>query len=200
MVTSFWEQLCAISPIAWIGMITGLLGVWWSIKERAIAWPAFIACYLCYIYLYRSLPVFTVMNTVFLIISAYGWFQWSRGKSESEAFGQPGRMSKKQRLIASAYIIPTIIGTTYLLKASGDETPYPFWDATAGVIALCAQWLLSRKRIECWALWIASDIIYAMVFISYRDWPTVILFTALIGLAIKGWKDWHCQISHPSST
>ena len=35
-------QLSAISPIDWFAMITGIVGVYLSIKERILAWPFFM--------------------------------------------------------------------------------------------------------------------------------------------------------------
>ena len=44
-------QLSAISPIDWFAMITGIVGVYLSIKERILAWPFFILCYAAYVYI-----------------------------------------------------------------------------------------------------------------------------------------------------
>lgn len=45
------SQLGAISPIDWFAMVTGITGVYLSIKEKIVAWPLFILCYSCYVYI-----------------------------------------------------------------------------------------------------------------------------------------------------
>ena len=37
--------------LEYIGTIAGILGVWFSIKEKIITWPTFIICYTIYVFL-----------------------------------------------------------------------------------------------------------------------------------------------------
>ena len=72
-------QLSVISPIDWFAMITGIVGVYLSIKERILAWPFFILCYASYVYIsFRgSYYAFGGMNVIFVFVATYGWFRWS---------------------------------------------------------------------------------------------------------------------------
>lgn len=195
MLTEFREQLLAISPIEWAGMLTGFLGVWWSIQEKVAAWPAYILCYAAYIYLSIDfgLKAFTALNLIFIVISLYGWRQWKLGQSDEAGAQHPSLMTQRARIIAGAAIIAVtlLIGT---ILTNTNEAYFPYWDAAACATALAAQWLLSRKKIETWLLWILSDSIYLGIFIVNKSWPTVLLFAAFIVLAAKGWRDWSRSI------
>ena len=197
MLAQLWEQILAISPFEWLGMVTGFIGIWLSIKERVAAWPAFIVCYACYIYIsvQYQLHAFTALNAVFIVISAYGWIHWSRSSASTQSEAQKPTLTTKRALYAILVICLLSALTLSQILLSTDGAQFPYWDALACSLALVAQWLLSRKKAETWLFWILSDLIYVGIFFHNQAWPSVILFTGFIVLAIKGWKDWNHQIT-----
>ena len=66
--------------LEYIGTIAGILGVWFSVKEKIITWPTFIICYTIYVFLAFKAGLLANMslNIVFIILSAYGWWQWNQ--------------------------------------------------------------------------------------------------------------------------
>ena len=69
------DQLLATSWIEWLGTITGVVGVYLSIKEKVVAWLLFIVCYSAYVYLSWQAELYAAlkMHVVFIVISIYGW-------------------------------------------------------------------------------------------------------------------------------
>ncbi|MEO0508897.1 MAG: nicotinamide riboside transporter PnuC [Verrucomicrobiota bacterium] len=193
MLEKFVEQLVATSWVEWLGMVTGILGVWLSIKEKVTAWPFFIACYGCYVYISLdfNLHAFMVMNLAFIGVSAYGWINWGR-VSIGEAL--PIRKSTRGELLRIAVFL---VGFTFAMGyflGKGGESALPYLDAFAATTAFAAQWMLSRKQIETWLLWLVSDFVYLGIFFQNQAWPSVLLFAVFIGLAIKGWRDWKLEL------
>ncbi len=147
---TLWLQLKAISPIDWFAMLTGIVGVWLSIKEKIAAWPLFILCYAAYVYIsFRSgYYAFGGMNIIFVGVAAYGWFKWaSSGNAET---GEPvaiAHLPARTRLSIAALICLGTLSIGWLLSFSG-EARLPYFDAFATSCALCAQWMLSRKYAE----------------------------------------------------
>ena len=68
------DQVLATSWIEWLGTLTGILGVYLSIKEKIAAWPLFILCYTAYVTLSweAGLLAALLMNLVFIALSIYG--------------------------------------------------------------------------------------------------------------------------------
>lgn len=191
---TFLQQLAANPAVEWIGTVTGIAGVWLSIKEKILAWPSFILCYACYVYISYDfgLPALMGMNIVFIGISFYGWAKWTRsGNNEAKVHVSTTTRSHWPRVIA--FICTGTIGLGWLLTQSGGATQ-PYADAFAASCGLTAQWMLSRKHIETWIFWLISDVTYLILFALGGLWPTVVLFTIFTGLAIKGWRDWGRQI------
>ncbi|MGB0744457.1 MAG: nicotinamide riboside transporter PnuC [Opitutales bacterium] len=195
MLETFLQQLAATSWVEWLGMATGIMGVWLSIKEKVAAWPLFIVCYCSYVYISFDfgLHAFMGLNVVFIGISIYGWLKWKRmiGGEQSEL--PITRTANAHWPWLGLFIAVATASTGWLLARNG-EANLPYLDAFAASCGFAAQWLLSRKQIETWVFWIITDIIYLGIFIRGQSWPSVILFAAFIGLAIKGWLEWQNSV------
>ncbi len=185
------SQLGAISPIDWFAMVTGITGVYLSIKEKIFAWPLFILCYSCYVYIsFRgNYYAFGGMNILFVMLASYGWFKWASAKDGGEGKVKVSHLNPQHRWIVGAFICLGTLGLGWLLSRTG-EARLPYYDAFATCCALSAQWMLSRKHIENWYFWIVADCVWLVFFLNDRIWPSVVLFSVFIGLAIKGSLEW----------
>ena len=196
MLDLFLEQLVQTSWVEWLGMFTGIIGVWLSIKQKNAAWLLFIACYCCYIYIsfQFAMHAFMGMNIVFIGISLYGLFKWTRPQNKNRLKQLPvSATPKKLWPIIIVLLLAGTFGIGYLLQALG-EASLPYLDAFATSCGFIAQWMLSRKHVENWLLWIVSDIVYLSLFIMNKSIPSVILFAMFIILASKGWRDWNKEL------
>jgi nicotinamide mononucleotide transporter len=191
MLNTFLEQLALISGIEWLAMVTGIVGVWLSIKEKIGAWPLFIICYASYVYIsYQfGLHAFMGMNIAFIGISIYGWFKWSSSSSERMEVAHISRTPTKHLVVAALLLCIGTLAIGKTLQITG-EAYMPYLDAFATCCGFIAQWMLSRKHVETWALWIVTDIIYIGLLGSQGSWSSVVLFSIFILLAIKGGRDW----------
>lgn len=191
MLDQFLNQLATTDPIEWLGMATGIAGVYLSIKEKALAWPFFIICYGSYTYIgyENGLSAFIGMNIVFIGISLYGWKKWSAQKAADAEIIRPTHTAHKDWPYVGLFVLCGTLLAGFLLSRL-DQARLPYLDAFATCCGFTAQWMLSRKHIETWIFWILTDIVYLSIFLQGQSWPSVILFVVFIGLAIKGWKEW----------
>lgn len=196
MLDTFLEQLALTTWVEWLGMVTGIVGVWLSIKEKLAAWPLFIICYTSYVYIsYQfGLKAFMGMNIIFIGISIYGWIKWSRTPAEGTPELPVSKTQSKHWALVAVFISAGTLGIGWLLQSTG-EANLPYLDAFATCCGFVAQWMLSRKHIETWLFWIVTDLIYVGLFAMGASWPSVILFATFIGLAIKGYIDWRGQLA-----
>lgn len=185
------DQLLATSWIEWLGTITGVVGVYLSIKEKVVAWLLFIICYSAYVYLSWEAGLYAAlkMNTVFIVISIYGWLSWSKSTNATGSARDIAHTPSSQLLIAGCFILLGALGFGWGLS-SYTEAYMPYLDAFAMSCAFTAQWMLSRKYIENWLCWIVADIIYVGLWGAQGYYVSVGLFIIFIVLAIKGWFEW----------
>ena len=56
--------------------------------------------------------------------------------------------------------------------------------------SLVGQYLLMRKRIENWLVWIVVDIIYVPILWYKQLYPTSVLYALYLGVAVYGYWEW----------
>ena len=85
-------------------------------------------------------------------------------------------------------IISTIgIGTFFRYNT---DASLPYVDALTTSMSLIAQWMIARKKIENWLLWIVADVIYVGMYVFKHLYLTSLLYFIFIILAIIGWQQW----------
>lgn len=200
MLDSIVTQIQATSWLEWLGTITGIVGVWLSIKEKLAAWPLFITCYSCYVFLTFAAELYAalMMNLVFIGLSFYGWWRWSRNaKAGSEAHRISATPLRSWFICGLLWIIGTAsIG--YLLSEYSSAFR-PYFDAFATSGAFIAQWMLGRKQYGTWLCWIISDSVFITLWHAQGYWLTLILYTVFIILAVKGWREWRNSLIRRST-
>jgi nicotinamide mononucleotide transporter len=86
-----------------------------------------------------------------------------------------------------AAVATVLMGYTLATKT---DAALPYWDSTATVLSLVAQWMLARKLIENWLVWIAVDVLSIGIYLAKGLYPTTVLYAAFLVLAALGWVEW----------
>ncbi|MBC7655007.1 MAG: nicotinamide mononucleotide transporter [Oligoflexus sp.] len=186
------EQFLAITWIEWFGTITGALCVYLAAKENILNWPIAILSVVTYIYIFYNAKLYgdTILQFYFLGTSVYGWYYWSYGKSDSLKSERPvGSLVKKDWIIIIMIqiVLSIIIG---VLLAKYTDTDVPFVDGFCTVMSFIAQYLMTRKKLENWLLWIFVDIIYIPLYIHKNLLATSVLYFVFLFIALQGYIDW----------
>jgi nicotinamide mononucleotide transporter len=71
----------------------------------------------------------------------------------------------------------------------------PYLDAlpTAGSVA--GQFLLGRKLIENWLVWLAVNVFSVGLFAYKGLWLTALLYALFAALSVAGWRAWRAHLS-----
>jgi len=70
------------------------------------------------------------------------------------------------------------------------DAALPFPDAAITSMSVLAQFLLARRFLENWLLWITVDVLAIGVYLAKDLQPTAVLYAIFLLLAITGWHDW----------
>lgn len=190
-------QIQGTSMVEWLGTATGLAGVYLSIKEKVLAWPCFLLCYGLYAYLSYSAALYAAMtlNACFIPFSLYGWWKWGRspqGKNgDSLAIAS---MAPTQRLVCGGVALFATLGIGALLSRY-TEGAYPYLDAFATALSICAQWMLGRKYIENWIAWLIADMAFIVLWGIQGYWVAVGMFLVFTVLATLGFLSWRKELA-----
>jgi nicotinamide mononucleotide transporter len=89
-------------------------------------------------------------------------------------------------LLAGAALWPLV---AWFLIAFTDSK-VPWWDAFPTAASLVGQYLLGRKFIENWAVWLVVDVVGVGLFAYKGLWLTVGLYAVFVALCVAGWREW----------
>src|SRR5262245_11497685 len=96
------------------------------------------------------------LQVIYLILSFYGWYEWLYGgENKTELHVSRLTRSLAARLLAIAIAGSVALG--FVLHRATDAS-LPWLDATLSVFSLVAQWMMTRKILENWLLWVALDV------------------------------------------
>lgn len=190
------------SPVTWAEVCAFGLSLWMverNIRVHPWGWPLAIASSALYTLLFADSRLYgeAGLQGFFILVSLWGWRQWLRG---TEAGGRPLRvrtMSWHGRA-AAALITLAAWPALALLLSRNTNSDVPWLDALPTVASITGQWLLARKRVEAWAVWVAVNLFSVGLFVHKALWLTAVLYALFAVLSVAGWLAWRrlAEASH----
>jgi nicotinamide mononucleotide transporter len=179
-----------VNTLEWIAAIAGVVSVYLSARENIWSWPTGIVNVGLYIIVFRRAGLYsdTGLQVVYLILSIYGWYEWLYGgKNRTEL--AVSRAARREWLVSIPLAVVFWIALgTYTARLHGVALPYA--DSGLTTLSLVAQWMLTRKRLENWMLWIVADTLYVPMYLYKRLPVTAALYVVFLVLAAMGLRSW----------
>ncbi|MFW5499893.1 MULTISPECIES: nicotinamide riboside transporter PnuC [unclassified Maridesulfovibrio] len=173
-----------------LSIATGLIYILLSVRQNPLCWPFGIVSVGIWMFIVFQGKLYSdaFLQFVYVVLGFYGWYQWLRGGTDNT----PLKVQSVDRKLA---IRLTIIGlaafipTGYLME-NYLEASFPWWDALTTVLSLIAQYLLAKKYMENWLLWITADVMYIGIYYA-KGW---VGYSGLMGvytaMAVLGFISW----------
>lgn len=178
-----------------IGAVLGFIFLLLEIKENKWLWPVGLFTSLLYIYVFFVAKFYADMSLQFyyVAVSIYGWVHWTDSKDENLKL-EVSHLSRNLgvKLIIISAILYVLIG--YILDNYTDST-IPFWDAFTTSLSIVATWMLARKILEQWLVWVFINSISLGLYVYKGLYPTSILFFFYTVLALYGYLNWEKSMS-----
>jgi len=173
-----------------IAVAFGIVSVYLSVKEKIWSWPTSIVNVLLYFVIFREQRLYANMGLqlFYAAISAYGWYHWLFGGAAHTRL-EVSRTPRLERWLLPLLGVAFALGLGAFLDRRTDAA-LPWVDGTLAAGSLCAQWMMSRKYLENWALWVALDLVYVPLFLSRGLYLTAFLYAVFMALAARGHVEW----------
>ena len=173
------------------GVVTGLVCVWLAARNIIWNFPVQIVSVLLYMYIFYDARLYADMGlqVYFLGMAIYGWYYWIN-RSENDQTLKPVRRVKSKTLVVGiplVFIFTALFGTFLHLNT---DAFFPFLDSFCAGGSLLGAFLLSRRILENWLVWIVVDIIYLYLYLSKELYLTTFLYSVYILIAIFGYREW----------
>ena len=174
------------------GAVTGLFAIYFQIKQKVVFWPISLVNVLLYIVVYYNSRLYAEVSLQFyyLVVSIYGWYYWSKADSVTGKKSRPVSVCSVSLLVYLGIIfLGSFAGMAFLLKQY-TNTDVPYVDAFITSLSFIATWLLAKKKIENWIVWIGADAVSVGVYFYKELYATIVLFSVLTILAFVGYYQW----------
>jgi len=174
-----------------LGVVFSILYLYFSIRQNILLWPMGIISALLYMVVFFQSKFYADMslNAYYLFISIYGWMVWKQGRSQHGKKMPINRISLKLGVILMFITTAVFFGTGFILSRYTDS-PIPFWDAFTTALSFTATWMLARKILEHWIVWIIVDSVSMGLYLYRGLYPTLVLFAIYTTMAIVGLIEW----------
>lgn len=80
--------------------------------------------------------------------------------------------------------------TMWLVLDKITDSPVPGWDSFITALSIIATWMLARKFIEHWYLWLIVNAAAMILFLSRGLYPTTALYAVYFIMSFSGLKEW----------
>jgi nicotinamide mononucleotide transporter len=175
------------------GALTGILYVILEIRQSIWLWPLGLISSSVYIWVFFTSKFYADMSlqAYYVLISIYGWYWWLKGgekKYDSEALPVTGISKKLAIILAAVFIL--LFALIWFILVSYTDSPLPLGDAFTTALSVVATWMLARKIIEHWILWVVADLVSMALYIYKGLYPTVVLFAVYTLMAVIGYNEW----------
>jgi nicotinamide mononucleotide transporter len=177
-------------PFEVVGVLTGVLGVWLTTRQKIWCWPVGIVSVASFIVVFFGARLYAAMGLqcVYVGLLAYGWHSWLHG-GEGDGVLKVSRLPRRLVLGLFAFAAAGSGLAGYWLRARTDEA-LPYLDGFTTSFSLVAQWMQAKKYVENWLVWVVVDVVYVAMSLSQGLTLTAGLYALYVCLALLGFRDW----------
>lgn len=184
-----------------IGTLVGLIYLWLEYKASIWLWVANVVMPAIYVVVYYEAGLYADfgINIYYLIISFYGIFWWWKGRRKTDT-ARPTEGKNAEELAIShtprqmwarlgVVSVALLVLIAFILIRYTDST-VPWMDSLTTALSIVAMWMLARKYVEQWLVWIVVDVVSAGLYV-YKDlYFTAGLYAFYAIVAYFGYKEW----------
>lgn len=128
------------------------------------------------------------LQAVYFYFQIYGWYQWRYGSEKHTALSVSRLPKSLYTTFALALVILFALFAFILSHYTNSTTP--LIDAFTTALSLIAQWMMCKKWLENWILWIVLDIVSVEMYWHKHLYLTAGLYGLFLLLCVSGYRIW----------
>lgn len=136
------------------------------------------------------------LQVFFVVVQIYGWWYWLRGDKGS----RPRIRTANRAHVAISVVIAILVawGGSWALT-EWTEYDLSFSDAATLSVSVVAQYLLDRKYVETWPVWLIVNVASVWLYANAGMWIFTSLYVFFFFNAFWGWWEWRQAMRRESA-
>ena len=183
-----------------IAVCFGLACVALYVRQNVWSWPVGLVQVCLYVWIFFQARLYSdvLLHLVYVVLQLYGWYVWTRPDASTSE-------RRVTRLTPSAFAQWLLVGalSSAALGAAMHgftDAALPYADAAVAAFSLVAQYLLARKVLENWLVWIGVDVAAIAVYLMRGLNLTAALYAVFLCMAIAGWLAWRKSLRETTAS
>ena len=191
----FIEGIKNTTSLEYIAVLAGIASVWFSRIENILVYPVGLINTTIFIYLsYKfHLPGEASVNFYYTVMSIYGWYMWLKKDERKQKILHIEYSNRKMwlyQILFFLFFYAILYFSLVYLKENFFEGAIPWGDAFASATAFTGMWLMTRKKVESWYWWVATNIASIPLYFVKGLVFTSVYYLVLLVMAIFGLFEW----------
>ncbi len=179
----------------YVAVFAGIASVWYSRAENILVYPVGLINTIIYIFISIKGHLLgeATVNLYYTIMSILGWYMWMKKDTRHETVLHITRSSGKewmQQLLFFGFFYTSIFLALTYFKGAFFEGVIPWADAFASATAFTGMWLMTKKKVESWYWWIATNIASIPLYFVKHYVFTSVYYLVLLVMAVAGLIEW----------
>lgn len=178
-----------MTPLEIAGVVTGALSVWFAARQNWLTWPIGLVNIAAFLVMFWHEKLYSdvLLHCVYLGLTAYGWSNWGT--------------KDELKVIRLAHFWPywvvivlTILSSLGTFLAICTDAAFPYLDSFVAGMSILACYLMSRKALECWLIYVVSDVVAISIYAVKGLDLTAALYLLYLVLCVKGYRSWRASV------
>ena len=170
----------------------GIISVLFARKNNILVYPTGLVSTLIFVYILLEWKLFGdfIINIYYSIMSVLGWYLWSRKKNGVDEF-PISVMNQKDYLISTIIFTGTLLFIALVYHFFDKFTDWTAYvDTLTTALFFVGMWLMAKRKIENWIIWIIADIISVPLYFYKGLTFSSMQFLLFTIIAILGYLEW----------
>ena len=173
-------------------VVFGIISVLFARKNNILVYPTGLISTLIFIYILYNFKLYGefIINIYYSAMSIIGWYLWSRRNNGQEEFPISSMNSKEYKISSLIFTVTLLfIALVYhFFDKFTDLTAYV--DAFTTALFFVGMWLMAKRKIENWIVWIIADIISVPLYFYKGLTVSSLQFIVFTIIAVLGYIEW----------
>lgn len=198
-----------MSYVEFFGTIFTGLSVYLAAKNKIISWPVGIVGVILYGFLFYQIQLYSdlIEQFYYFVTGFWGWWLWAHpGKEGLRTKNNQLKITNNSQKANVFYIILILIFSAalglfiskiniLLPELFQIQASYPYIDAGTTIMSFVANYLLMKRKIESWYLWIIVDVFGVWLYLVKGTVFLSLLYFAFLINAFYGYFGWKKEVA-----